>query len=76
MKGTGLGSAVRYRADSTLEDDTGDRGDHDNRLEVRLEEEGDEGDGGEVDTVDVDCGLARGACAGRCELSVRREQLA
>lgn len=55
MHGTSLGGTVRHRADGALKDHTRDGGDDDNRLKVRLEEEGDEGDGGEVDTVDVDC---------------------
>lgn len=51
---TGLGGTVRDGAERTLEDDTGNGGNDDDRLEVRLVEEGDERNSGEVDTVNVD----------------------
>lgn len=54
MQRAGLGGAVRHRADRALQDKTGNRGDNNDGLEVRLVEQRDKRHGGEVDAVDVD----------------------
>lgn len=54
MQSSGLGCAVGNGAHGALEDEASNGGDDNDRLELALEEKGNERDGGEVHAVNVD----------------------